>query len=246
MDTLQMIRKKWNNFMLTTKNIDTIMTNKVDDYILLEEQPLPIQVGKKLIWIGNFSFKNEHEFFNQWAMLISALSAKIINLELSEERRKEILEKCNFHLLGQGIDLMQVIYLDRWIFKKICKLISKFILKQKQYVYIEKDGTKKLIHWKNCSTRYFINNITKEKLIQICWLIYFFNFDASKKNLKLVAEKMNLKQLEQTYIPFWLQNLNGINGQFLNVLQENTDYSYEEKARNANGNEDNKTKNDDH
>lgn len=242
MELMKNIRDKWNKFMLQTNSIDTILTEKVNEYILLEEQPLPITIGDKIIFIGNLNFNNEQKFFHTWALLLSALASKIINMELVEERKKELIEACRFDLLANGKYLLEFLWTDKWLYKNICKLIGRTILKQQQYIY--NGETKELKKWKNCSLRYFKKNITKEKLIQICWLIYLYNFDSSKKNLKLIIEKMGLKQLEQTYIPFWLQNLAGLNGKFLNVVAENTCSFLGEEQNKTNGKQDN-TKRDD-
>jgi len=217
-----MIREKWNDFMLDTKNINRLMTDKVEDYILLEEQPLPIRVGTKTIYIGNFNFKNENKFFQQWATILSNMSARIINMELADERKKELFEACSFDLLSNGKYMLEFLWMDKWLYKQLCKLIKNTILKQKQYKVIEnKLKVKKL---RNCSYRYFKNNIKKETLIRMCWLIYLYNFDSQKKSLKMVVEKMNIKQLQETYIPFWLQNLGGLTGKFHTAPVPNGDW----------------------
>ena len=72
------------------KTIDTLLKDKVDDYIIIEEQPLPIKVGKKVIYVGNLTLENEQRFFSEWGKIVSLLSARIINMELSDKRRKEL------------------------------------------------------------------------------------------------------------------------------------------------------------
>jgi len=94
---LKSVREKWNKFFLgNTFNVDKLMTDKVNDYILLEEQPLPIAVGDKIIYVGNFTYDNEEKFFNMWCALLGALSSRIINMELMEDRRKELLKNAEF------------------------------------------------------------------------------------------------------------------------------------------------------
>jgi len=218
MDTIKEYRKKFNEFALNRNamTIDRLMTDKLDDYIILEEMPLPIQVGNKILLIGNFTFDTEHKFFHEWAMIISGLSMKIMNMEIAESRRRELLEKGNFDLLANGKWMLEFLLMDKWLKKQLCKLIDKTLLKQQRY-YINKMGKEVKEKWQNCSSRYFNKHITKEALIQICYLIYFYNFDSQKKSMAVLMEKMNIKELAEMYIPFWLQNLGGLKGGFLNV-----------------------------
>lgn len=215
MEILKKIREKYNQFMLSTNSINRLLSDKLDDYYILQEQPIPINIGNKIIFIGSLNFENEHKFFYEWAKILSVLSAKIINLELITERQKELLEKCNFELLANGKYLMEFLWMDKKLYKDLCKLIKKTVLKQQQYIQIK--DNKELIKWTNCSYGYFKKWCTKEILIQICWLVYVYNFDSVKKNIKIIVEKMNIPQLEETYIPFWLQNLDGLTGQFLSA-----------------------------
>ena len=227
-DLIKKIREKYNAFIMNSNNIDRLMTDKVDDYIIIEEQPLPIVVGEKIIYIGNFTFNTEHTFFHKWAKVISLLCSKIINMELTTERKKELLEKADFHLLANGKWMLEFLWQDKWLFNKICKLIKQTVLKQQGY-YLTKNKLRKERSWTNCSYRYFKKNITKEGLIQICWLVYFYNFDSQKKSLKVLADKVNMNALVETYIPFWLQNLNGLTGKFLNAQVKNIDYYFKDK-----------------
>jgi hypothetical protein len=104
-------------------------------------------------------------------------------------------------------------------------LIGKTVLKQQAY-YLDRDLTRKKGKWTNCSYGYFKRNITKETLIQICFLIYFYNFDSVKKNLRLIVEKMNMSSLLETSIPFWLQNTPGLHGKFLLARVPSCDYVF--------------------
>lgn len=225
---LGQIRSKWNSFIMgNTMNIDKLMTQKVEDYILLEEQAMPIAVGKKVIYVGNFNYDNEEKFFSLWCALLGALSARIINTELMEDRRNELLEQANFHLICNGKYMLEFLTLDTYLKKQICKILGKTLLKQQAFILTDKKK-RVLKKWKNCSYRYFKKHIKKETLIQICFLIYMYNFDSQKKSVKIIMEKMNQKALEETYIPFWLQNLDGLTGRFQPAPQTRLDSSSKE------------------
>jgi hypothetical protein len=236
MEKLKEIRKMWNKFMLKQNSIDRLLTDKVEDYVLIQEQPLPILIkdtcgmgGDRVLYVGNFNLDNEHKFFHEWAKIIGLLSAKIINMQLSKKRKTELLRKADFDMLVEGKWMLEFLMMDKWLKKKLCKLIKDTLLKQQAYIMINNDRVIK--KWKNCSYRFFRKNITKELLIQICWYIYLYNFDSQKKSLKFVAEKMGMKQLEETYIPFWLQNMGGLTGKFVAAQAENTD-SYLQELEN--------------
>ncbi len=210
------MRDKVRDLLAGSKNIDKLMKDKVEDYILLSEQPLPITIGNRTIFVGNFTFTNEHKFFNDWAEIISALGAKIVNMELAEERRKELLEKASFHLLAEGKWMYEFLSMDKWLFNKLCKLISKTILKQQAH-YLTDERIRKKLKWKNCNLRYFKKHVEKEQIIQICFLVYFYNFDSVKKNVQVLVEKMSMAALVQTHMYSWLQNLGGATGTFQNA-----------------------------
>jgi hypothetical protein len=229
MEKLKEIRRIWNNNHLKMNTIDRLLTDKVEDYILIQEQPLPILIkdltgmgGDRVLYVGNFTFDNEHKFFREWAMIISNLMSRLTNMELMESRRKELLEKANFHMLAEGKWIMEFLMMDDWLKKQLCKLLNKTLLKQQAYVLVGNDRVLK--EWNNCDYDFFKKNVTKELLIQICWLIYLYNFDSQKKSLRLITEKMGFQQLEETYIPFWLQNLTGLTGKFVLAQAGNIDY----------------------
>jgi hypothetical protein len=194
-------------------NIDKLMKDKVEDYILLEEQPLPIQIGERTIFVGNLTYSNEHLFFNEWARLVSLLGAKIVNMKLADDRRKDLLKKASFDLIAEGSYMYEFLTMDKWLFEKLCKLIDKTILRQQTFYLNDKKMRQKL-KWRNCSLSYFKKHITKEKLIQICFLIYFYNFDSVKKNVQVLVEKMNMRSLAETHMYTWLQNLSGAKGKY--------------------------------
>jgi hypothetical protein len=222
---IQKMREKVGDIVSGSMNVDKLMKDKVEDYILLDEQPLPIQVGDRTIFIGNLTYNNEHLFFNKWAQIVSALGAKIVNMELAEERRKELIEKASFNLLAEGKWLYEFLLMDKWLFNKLCALIDKIILKQ-QALYLTEERVRKKLKWKNCSLRYFKKYITKEKLIQICFLIYFYNFDSVKKNIEILVEKMCMKGLAETYMYSWLQNLDGLTGKSTSAQAPSIDYAF--------------------
>ena len=227
------VRKVMTDFMLQRPSIDRLMTDKLDDFQLLEEPPLPIRIGSRTIYIGTLTLSNETEFFTQWAKLFTLMASQICNWNLSVEKKNELQAKCNFHLLANGSWIMEFIWRDKWINKNLVNLIGKTVLKQQAY-YLDRDLMRKKGQWQNCSWGYFKRNITKETLIQICFLIYYFNFDSVKKNLRLIVEKMNMSSLLETSVPFWLQNMPGLSGKFLLARVPSPASIFDDEPNNSN------------
>ena len=198
--------------LMGLNNIDKLMTDKVNDYILIEEQPLPITVGNKTIFIGNLTIDNNYKFWEMYGKLMANIGAKFVN----------------FDLIKSGEDLYTAIVKHKKLYKGLIKIIKKTILKQQCYYLDKTTKERKGIKFQNCSWRYFKKNITIEKLIQICYLIYLYNFDAEKKNFKIILNQMvnqdEEKQLMETYMYFWLQNLVGLTGKFQLAQLTNVEY----------------------
>lgn len=231
MNVLQIARKKFSEFILgQTNNISRLMTDKLDDFVLLQEAPFPVIVGNKIIYIGTFNYDTELKFFKKWSAILSNLAARIIKMDLANERRKELLEKGDFFLLANGKYLKEFLLMDKRLKKDMCRLLRDTVLKQQMYVMLENQDKREIIKWRNCSYRYFKKWITSELLIQMAYMVYMYNFDSQKKSLKVIMARFNLKSLEETYIPFWLKNLPGLIGKFEHVQVPSIDaYSKEQE-----------------
>jgi hypothetical protein len=103
-------------------------------------------------------------------------------------------------------------------------LIHKTLVKQQWYYY--ETGEEKVIQWKNVSVRWVMKYMTTEKLLQICKLIYIYNFDAEKKNLQILLGATGSQELAEMYMYSWLQNLTGLTGKFLEAQALDIDYVF--------------------
>ena len=229
MDDLSKIRTVVSDTLLNMNSINRLMKDKVEDYILVEEQPMPIKVGKKILFIGNLTLENEMKFFGEWGQLFGMLAGRIANWKLSTERKKELIEKADFKLLSEGKWLKEFLWRDKWFVKRLVYLIGKLILRQQGY-YLDINRQRQFLRWNNCSFAYFKKNITNETLIEICWYINLYNFDSVKKNVSLILDKMNQKDLMEQYIPSWLQSCPGVHGKFLHAQVPSPDYIFDESA----------------
>lgn len=219
---LKEIRKKITKYLLGLNNIDRLMTDKINDYILIEEPPLPIRIGNKTIYIGSFNLEQNNILWDEWLKLLAILGCKQIN----------------FDLLDNAGELYKHIMINRIFQKELIRLIGKCILKgQQRYIEMNKYGKEniKTAKWKNCSLKYFMKNVTVETLLQICKLVFKYNFDSEKKNLKILIPKVSQeegqRELMETYMYFWLQNLAGVTGEFQRSLYPAPDYWQDESMR---------------
>ena len=92
MNYLKEIKKKFNEFMMGTHSVAKLMTDKVEDFRIIKELPMDITINGRTIYVGNFNLENERKFFHEWASIIGLLCAKISNMEVTTERKKELTE----------------------------------------------------------------------------------------------------------------------------------------------------------
>jgi hypothetical protein len=202
-DAIKTARAKIDKYFDGRNSIDRLMRDKVDDYVLLEEMPMAVQIGDKTMYVGNFTVENQYKFFREYPKILGNLGLQCVN----------------FDMIGNAGELYQRMMLHKRLFKDLCRLIKRTILSQQDYYYNQGAVKYKI---PKISLRYFRKNVSVEKLIQICFLVYLYNFDAVKKNLKIVMERMDASNTSGTYMYGWLQNLAGLEGKFLLSLLTNS------------------------
>ena len=196
------LKNKLEQFMVGTNNIASLMRDKVNPYILMEETPVPIQIGKYTIFIGNFTIQNNYKFWVGYGRILALIGLKFEN----------------FDLIASGGELWKALMIHKKLYKDLCKLIYETICKQQAYYLDQMPNEIKRTYkkWKNMSCGYFIKNISLEKLIQLCRLIYIYNFDAEKKNLSILMFQLPVegKETMRTYMSSYLENMIGLTGKF--------------------------------
>lgn len=232
-DYLLKIKKKYNEIMMGTNSIAKLMTEKVEDMRIIKELPMNIDINGFTLYIGNFNLENERKFFRNWAAIVGTMCARITNMEVTTERKKDLIEKADFHTLANKEWMHEFLLMDKFLEKQICKLLRNTLIKQQQFIAPNRDKSdkKKLITWRNANYKWWKKNIDSETLIQICALTYLYNFDAVKKNLQILAGRINIKQQMETYMYFWLQNWDGLTGKFLEAQAPSIDYAFRDKPR---------------
>lgn len=212
------IRSKVMSLFGYGNNIERLMKDKVEDFILLEEQPTGIRIGERTIYVGTFTWENENLFWDRWIEILSLIQT----------------DKINFDLLSDSRELYKALKLHRKLYKRIIVLIYETLVNQQQYFYC--GDKKEKVFWKNAGLGYLMKHMTTEKLIQICLLIYTYNFDAEKKNLQLVLGLLQGKQREEMYIYSWLRNLGGLTGKFLRSQAPSIDLIFADTTSPSNDN----------
>lgn len=198
-----------------SNSIDKLLCDKLADYYLIEEQPTPIIIGDKVIYVGCLTMDNYNWFLRNAAEIFASIGTDIFN----------------FETLGNGADLLEVLINHEKVQKRMKWLIKNTILKQQEYYFKECDYDLKKAKLKKCTWRHFKKLITIEKLIQILFLIYAYNFDAVKKNLFIIAEKMGVKVTLENFMYSWLMSLGGVTGKFGLALWEKPDYWEDESQK---------------
>jgi hypothetical protein len=189
-------RKKVYEHLRNVNSVDKLMRDKLEPYILLDELPCPIQIGTKTIFVGNLNLNNEDYFFKGWAKILGNLGMQNMFIDL----------------LSNGLELMKYMKIHTALRKDLTDLVAKTLLKQQKFYYPNNQKEYKL---NKCSMRYFKNYMNKEKLIQVVFLLYTYNYDSSKKSLALVVNRMGAGAMSETFMYNWLENCPGVNGNFL-------------------------------
>lgn len=219
------LREWLNDFRMQGRNINRLFTQKLEDFEIIEELPVPVKIAGRTFYIGQFTVESEHKFFQEWTAIMSLLCATIAKMDLTTQRKEDLIRKADFSLLAQGAHLAEFLYLEGKIYKILTKLAWRALSLQQHYFRKQNASghNRKLVKWYNCSLWWFRKNVTKETLIQICFLTYLYNFDSVKKNVSVAIKKMGMEALSETYIAFWLQNLDGLTGKFVKPLQPDID-----------------------
>lgn len=223
-NVFQKIRDRYYEVMESRQTIDRLMKDKVSDYYLMEEFPLPIKIGGRTLWIGNLTLENNQKFLEMFSHIIGNLTSQIINMDI----------------IADASECFNAILRNKKLQKELMFLVKKTLLRQQWYYNEELLGAGIGVKIRRFSYRYFKRHVTAEKLAQIMFLIHQYNFDGEKKNLKIMAEKMGIKQNTQTYIYSWLQNLAGLTGNFVRPQSEKSDLFQQELTKKMEEEENNK------
>ena len=187
-------------WVMNKPSIDKLLQDKVDDFIIVRELPLPIKIGERTIYIGTFTLETQDIFFREYAILMAAITARHAGLEYGVQ------------FLKDGVTLYKLLSSDAFIRKWIYRLIKKTILARQDYIDPVSGKKYKL---EKVSLRYFKKRVTIDTLMQILLLIYIYNFDATKKSMNLLMGEMGAKATSETLMWSWLRNLDGASGKFL-------------------------------
>ena len=76
------VKNKINEWLGGRNTIDRLMKDKIDDFYLSEEQPIPIRIGNKTIYVGNMVYQNYKYFLIQFAKIMSNIGVQIINMDI--------------------------------------------------------------------------------------------------------------------------------------------------------------------
>ena len=192
------LKQKIARFFKPSLTVDKLLREKVTELFLLDEVPTLIRIGDKAIYVGNLTLENQYAFFKAYRNILLLLDSETID----------------FNLLADADRFYQALMLNRRVFLAFCDLLAATVLKQQRYYFTEGDEHIKL-KLKRCSVRYFRERVTVEKVLQIGQLLYLYNIDALRQNIRLLADKMQVSQVAESTMYTWLKNMRGISGRFM-------------------------------
>lgn len=193
-------RRMVEEYVMSRPSIDKLLREKVDDYVIIRELPLPIKIGENTIYIGTFSLETQDIFFKEYVKLLSLVGTRHANIELG------------IKFFAKGEDLYRILSNDKKIRKQIYKLIKSTILQEQNYI---DPVSGKLYKLPKVSMGYFKKFASIDVVMQICMLIYVYNFDATRRSLNILMGEMGVQLSGATFMWSWLQNLTGLSGKFL-------------------------------
>ena len=82
LELYKMLKERVNNAIKMAPSIDKLMKDKVEPYVLLEEYPIPIRIGNKIIFVGNLNMINEDKFFRGGAKILGNLGLQNLFIDL--------------------------------------------------------------------------------------------------------------------------------------------------------------------
>lgn len=197
---LKKIRDRAREFFNYNNTIDKLLKDKIEDYILIREFPLPISIGEKTIYVGTFTWETQDIFLRDYAKLLGLIAAK------------HLVPKVGIELLGDGATMYRILQVDRKIKKEIMKLINRTILRRQHFI---DPATGLFYRIPKVTFGYFKKYVTYETIVQICMIAYELNYDATRRSLNIIAGELRVQQRAENYCYTWLENLAGLNGNFL-------------------------------
>ena len=111
------IKNFYSRFVSGANSIDKLMSDKLDDYLIVEDLPLPVKIGAKTIFIGNLTRQTYRNFLRKYAECMSLLGC----------------EKLNIMMLSDHNELKKFLIIDSQLEKRFIKIIKEIVLKEQDY-----------------------------------------------------------------------------------------------------------------
>lgn len=212
-NTIELFQEKIRDLFKSRNSIDKLMQEKVDDFYLIEEAPVPIIIGGKLMFVGSLTMENMYVFIDMCARIFANIGVQLTS----------------FDILANSDEITKLTMINKKLRKNLMVLIKKSVLSNQDY-YMNQIGPENVekVKLPKVSWRHFKKNITLPTLVQLLFLVYFFNFNSVKKNFRILAEKMEASNLTESYIYTWLANLDGLSGDFVKPQYQKSDFSASE------------------
>lgn len=200
LDTFKAFQSSVKDLFAQRNTIDKLMSDKVEDFHLIEEAPMPVFIGGRLMFVGNLTLENLYVFIDMCARIFANVGIQLTS----------------FDVLANSDEITRLIQTNKKTRKELYKLIKKSVLSNQDY-YHSQLGQFVMSSYRlpKVTWSHFKRNVTLETLIQILFMVYTYNFDSVKKNFRIIAEKMAVSNLTENYIYSWLGNLGGLSGAFV-------------------------------
>lgn len=212
------------------RTIVGVMRDGVSEYQLMREDAIAVTIGGVTYYVKAFTLDNQRDFFTKYVGALSAIGGGAAVYDYLSDTGKlysAVIANETFYAaivatLGVALVREQEAYHSQFVdvdnrfdpqidalreglrtatvreVKRIEKRVAKIVARKE----LEKN-----IYRKNLLDN-FTKNITIEELMQLCLLVYLYNFDAVKKNLSIVMARLpkDARSIGETYVYSWLAN----------------------------------------
>ena len=153
------------NVLLQRPGIDHLIQQQMEDYSITQEAPLRIRIGSRTLYVGHFTLDNQHRFFALFGQLLGNIGAQSVLWQAAHDRD-------SLNAAWRGYQAL---------LKDFHRLLRAAILNKTSSRWAGFGGRRFFLP--KLSLRYFKRVMTQEKLLQLCLLIYLYNFASVKQNI---------------------------------------------------------------
>lgn len=165
-----------------------IVEEKRDDKSIVREDPMTVYVGGHPVHCRAFTYRNHQTWLAYLGTMLIDFHRVFQSLDFPE----------NGDAIANARKRFQVVLSQVKVYRRIMRMFRKTLLKEPGNRYWR---------WR---WRKFRREITVQELIDLFFYCYLFNYEAVKKNVTFLLERVGFAKKRGTYISGATENLGGV------------------------------------